>query len=58
MSYKPPAGMVGRAIASLFGDEPGQQMEQDLQRMKSLVERGSIMPSMAQSGQSQGRMLH
>ncbi|MES2902022.1 MAG: SRPBCC family protein [Pseudomonadota bacterium] len=58
MSYKPPAGMVGRAIASLFGNEPGQQMEQDLQRMKSLVERGSIMPSVAQSGQSQSRMLH
>jgi uncharacterized membrane protein len=41
MSYRPPAGAVGHALASLLGRDPGRQMDDDLARMKALVERGS-----------------
>jgi uncharacterized membrane protein len=38
MSYRPPGGRLGHAIASLFGRNPGQEMDADLERMKSFVE--------------------
>ena len=50
MSYRPPAGAVGQAVASLLGSDPKRQMDEDLSRMKSLVERGT----MASGGQAQG----
>lgn len=40
MSYNPPAGAVGHAVASLFGVDPKQAMDDDLARMKSLFEEG------------------
>ena len=40
MSYRPPGGRLGHAVASLFGRNPGQEMDADLQRMKSFVETG------------------
>ena len=40
MSYNPPAGAVGHALATLFGVGPKSVMDQDLVRMKSLFEHG------------------
>lgn len=40
MSYTPPAGAVGHAVASLFGKNPKQQMNEDLMHLKSLMETG------------------
>jgi hypothetical protein len=40
MSYTPPAGAVGHAVASLFGKDPKTEMDADLARMKSLLEQG------------------
>lgn len=40
MSYAPPAGAVGHAIAELFGVDPKQEMDDDLMRMKSFIETG------------------
>jgi uncharacterized membrane protein len=40
MLYTPPAGVVGHAVASLFGKDPKSEMDADLVRMKSLLERG------------------
>jgi uncharacterized membrane protein len=40
--YTPPAGAVGRAIAKLFGEEPEQQVRDDLRRFKQIVETGEI----------------
>lgn len=57
MSYKPPAGAVGHAIAALFGSDPKRQMEQDLARMKSLVERGAIEAGARGAG-GYGKALH
>ena len=40
LSYCPPAGAIGHAIASLFGSDPKQAMDDDLVRLKSLLEHG------------------
>jgi len=38
IAYAPPAGAVGATIAKLLGEELGQQIEEDLQRLKDLLE--------------------
>ena len=40
MSYNPPAGAVGHALATLFGIGPKSVLDEDLVRMKSLFEHG------------------
>jgi uncharacterized membrane protein len=40
MSYNPPAGAVGHAIAAMFGADPKHAMDEDLVRFQSLLERG------------------
>ena len=40
MLYKPPAGMIGHYVAALFGADPKSEMDDDLIRLKSLLERG------------------
>jgi len=40
MSYRPPAGAVGHAVASLFGMGPKSVLDEDLARVKSLFEHG------------------
>ena len=54
LSYNPPAGSVGVAVAKLFGEEPAQQIEKDLRRFKSLMEAGEIPTT---QGQSSGESL-
>lgn len=38
LSYEPPAGRLGAAIARLFGEEPSQQVADDLARFKEAME--------------------
>jgi uncharacterized membrane protein len=40
MAYTPPAGVAGHAVATLFGRDPKSEMDEDLARMKSLLEQG------------------
>ncbi len=40
MSYNPPAGAIGHAVASFFGADPRRAMNEDLVRFKSLIEEG------------------
>ncbi|MDQ3814894.1 MAG: SRPBCC family protein [Armatimonadota bacterium] len=40
LSYRPPAGAIGHAVAALFGADPKHEMDQDLVRLKSLLELG------------------
>jgi uncharacterized membrane protein len=40
MTYVPPAGAVGHAFAQLFGVDPRQAMNEDLIRLKTLLEEG------------------
>lgn len=52
IEYNPPGGAVGDAIAKLFGEEPLQQIGDDLRRFKMLMETGEIATT---EGQSKGR---
>jgi uncharacterized membrane protein len=40
LAYNPPAGSIGHAVASLLGADPKQAMDEDLVRLKSLLETG------------------
>jgi uncharacterized membrane protein len=40
MSYNPPAGAIGHAFAKVFGANPKREMDQDLLRMKTMIETG------------------
>jgi uncharacterized membrane protein len=52
LSYIPPAGQVGRTLAKLFGEEPEQQIREDLRRFKRLMETGEIPTT---DGQPRGK---
>ncbi|MEO7558328.1 MAG: SRPBCC family protein [Gammaproteobacteria bacterium] len=38
LNYEPPAGRLGAVVAKLFGEEPAQQIEEDLHRFKKIME--------------------
>lgn len=40
MTYNPPAGALGHAVASLLGADPKSRMDEDLVRFKALLEEG------------------
>jgi uncharacterized membrane protein len=40
ISYNPPAGVIGHAVASLLGTDPKHAMDEDMVRLKSLLEEG------------------
>lgn len=40
--YEPPAGALGKVVATLFQKEPGLQAHRDLRRLKMLLETGEI----------------
>ena len=42
LQYSPPGGKLGAAIATLFGEEPTQQVREDMRRLKALLETGEI----------------
>lgn len=52
MEYVPPGGTIGAAIAKLFGEEPEQQIGDELRRFKMLMEAGEIATT---EGQPSGR---
>ncbi len=52
LQYNPPAGVFGAAAAMLWGEEPGQQIQDDLHRLKQLLETGVIVTT---EGQPSGR---
>jgi uncharacterized membrane protein len=51
LEYHAPAGIVGRTLAKLFGEEPEGQIREDLRRFKSIVETGEVA---SVEGQSHG----
>jgi uncharacterized membrane protein len=48
MLYRPPAGKVGMRIARLFGEEPALQIDDDLRRLKQLLETGEVATTIGQ----------
>ena len=45
LNYDPPAGRAGAAVAKLFGEEPGQQLTDDMRRFKQVMETGEVVLS-------------
>jgi uncharacterized membrane protein len=52
LKYDPPAGKLGTFIARLFGENPEQQIRDDLARFKQIIEAGEIPRT---DGQPHGR---
>ena len=52
LTYDPPGGAAGAAVAKVFGEEPDQQVREDLRRFKRLLETGEIATT---DGQPSGR---
>jgi uncharacterized membrane protein len=42
LQYEPPAGKLGSLVASVFGEEPSQQIRADLRRLKEILETGEV----------------
>lgn len=45
LHYEAPAGNAGAAIAKLFGEEPSQQIQDDMRRFKQVLETGEVVLS-------------
>jgi uncharacterized membrane protein len=52
LKYDPPGGILGSTFAKLFGEEPSQQIAEDLRRFQQVMEAGSVPTT---EGQSSGR---
>jgi uncharacterized membrane protein len=52
LNYRPPAGVLGATIAKFLGEEPELQLEEDLRRLKQVMEAGEIITT---AGQPAGR---
>jgi uncharacterized membrane protein len=52
LDYRPPGGKAGTWLARMFGEEPSQQIDEDLRRFKWLIETGEIPTNI---GQASGR---
>jgi uncharacterized membrane protein len=55
LNYNAPAGKLSALVAKLFGQEPGQMIEEDLRRLKQVLETGEIATVEGQpSGRDEG----
>ena len=45
LDYDIPGGAVGKAVAKYFGEEPHQQLDDDLRRLKQVLETGEVVRS-------------
>jgi uncharacterized membrane protein len=52
LDYQPPAGSVGATIARIMGREPQLQIQEDLRRLKQIMEAGEVVTT---KGQPAGR---
>jgi uncharacterized membrane protein len=52
LKYDPPGGKLGALVARLFGENPEQQIDEDLRRFKQLMETGEVATT---EGQPSGR---
>jgi len=45
LTYDAPGGGLGKALAKYFGEDPSQQLDDDLRRFKQVVETGEVVRS-------------
>ena len=50
LEYNPVGGVLGATVAKLFGEEPEQQLDDDLRRFKQILEIGEVVVSDATVG--------
>jgi uncharacterized membrane protein len=55
LQYNPPAGALGAVFASFWGKEPSQQIQEDLHRLKAILETGEVPTT---EGQPTGKAEH
>lgn len=48
LQYNPPAGTAGAVISKLWGEEPTMQIEDDLRRLKQILEVGEVLTTEGQ----------
>ena len=48
LQYNPPAGIAGALFARLFGEEPAQQIREDLHRLQQVMEAGEVPTTQGQ----------
>ncbi len=53
LQYDPPAGEIGAMVAKFFGNDPAEEIEMELHRLKNILEAGEIPTS---QGQPTGRI--
>ena len=54
LNYRPPGGASGALAAKMFGEEPAQQIDEDLRRFKWLIETGEIPTTVGQPAGPRG----
>ena len=42
LTYTPPGGAIGHVVATIFNSDPKQELDEDLARMKTMIETGRI----------------
>jgi uncharacterized membrane protein len=55
ISYRLPAGVLGKVAATAFGESPEQQVNDDLRRFKQILETGQVLRS---DGSPEGPVAH
>jgi uncharacterized membrane protein len=55
LAYDIPGGKLGTAVAKYFGEEPGQQLDDDLRRLKQVMEAGEVVRSDGAPGGKRAR---
>jgi uncharacterized membrane protein len=55
IEYKMPAGKLGEAVARYFGEDPHQQIDDDLRRFKQVIETGEVVRSDGAPGGKRAR---
>jgi uncharacterized membrane protein len=58
LQYDPPAGKLGAWVASLFGEEPSQQIREDLGRLRAYLETGEMRSADEQASGRWGVSVH
>jgi uncharacterized membrane protein len=59
IGYQMPGGVLGKAAATLFGESPEQQVNDDLRRFKQIIETGQVVRSDGSpEGTVAGRQMH
>jgi uncharacterized membrane protein len=55
LEYSLPAGKLGEAVARYFGEDPRQQLDDDLRRFKQVIETGEVVRSDGAPGGKRAR---